>query len=110
MKHETFALYKAFVSIRNFIHYMDFILEQKNITYQSRNMLNLSLGRGKAVIKDFTHVLGNEALEAFKKEMESDTMIYDALWDKMAQLDEKQRWEIENTIDKMILNQIKTIF
>lgn len=103
MQNETFALYKSFISIRNFIHYIEFILEQKNITYRSRDMLKLCLGRGNAVINDFTRVLGNEALEAFKKEMESDTMLYDAIWDKLAQLDEKQRWEIENNIDKMIL-------
>ncbi len=103
MQSETFALYKAFVSQRNFIHYMEFILEQKNITYQARDMLKFSLGRGNAILKDFKAVLGPEALEKFTIEMESDTMIYDALWDKIAILDEKQRWEIENIIDKMIL-------
>lgn len=103
-KNETFSLYKAFVSVRNYLHYMDHVLSSNEITHIARHKLTFTKKRGDAILNDFKMNLGEDALKEFEREIESDTMVYDAMWDMVAQLDEKGRWDVEEYIKHKIKN------
>lgn len=99
---ETLSLYQVFKNAKNSIIHLDFILSSDKIGMQSRRNLNLTKSRCNGIINDFKLVLSPESLKTFNDEMESDTMVFEAINDKLAQLKEGQRWEIEKQIDKII--------
>ena len=101
-KQETFNLYKAFVKAKQFIDYMECVLASKTITHVARHRLGLTKKRGEGILSDFKLVLGDEALNEFNNELNSDVFVYDAIFEKLSQLKEGQRWEIEKQIDKII--------
>lgn len=99
---ETFSLFQVFKNAKNSIIHLEFILESGTVTHQAKKNLTLTASRFKGVLNDFKMVLSPESLKTFNEEMESDTMVFEAINDKLAQLKEGQRWEIEKQIDKLI--------
>ena len=99
---ETFSLFQVFKNAKNSMIHLDFILSNKNVQPRSRDILKLTNSRFKNVINDFKTVLSPESLKTFNDELESDTMVFEAINDKLAQIKEGQRWEIEKQIDKII--------
>lgn len=82
--------------------HLDFILESPTITFKARESISLTRKRFNGILNDFKLVLSPESLKAFNDELESDTMVFEAINDKLAQIKEGQRWEIEKQIDKII--------
>ena len=100
----TFNLAKALYHVKNAVHYFEYIKSQPEVKFDAKHFLNLQLNRLNGIISDMTAKLTPEAAKTLRNELESDTMVFEAIQDKLVNLNEKERWEVENFIDS-ILNQ-----
>lgn len=102
----TFNLAKALYHVKNAVIYFEHIKSQPEVKYDAKHFFNLQLTRLNGIISDMTAKLTPEAAKTLRNELESDTMVFEAIQDKLVNLNEKQRWEVENFIDKL-LNETK---
>ena len=102
----TFNLAKALCHVKNAVHYFEHIKLQPEVKYDAKHFFNLQLTRLNGIISDMTAKLTPEAAQVLRNELESDTMVFEAIQDKLVNLNEAQRWEVENFIDKL-LNETK---
>ena len=98
----TFNLAKALYHVKNAVHYFEHIKSQPEVKYDAKHFFNLQLTRLNGIISDMTAKLTPEASQVLRNELESDTMVFEAIQDKLVNLNEKQRWEVENFIDSLL--------
>lgn len=104
----TFNLAKALYHVKNAVHYFEHIRTQPEVKYDAKHFFNLQLTRLNGIINDMTAKLTPEAAKTLRNELESDTMVFEAIQDKLVNLNEKQRWEVENYIDSLLNTSPKT--
>lgn len=98
----TLNLAKALYHVRNAVHYFDHIRTQPEVKYDAKHFFNLQLTRLNGIISDMTAKFTPEAAQVLRNELESDTMVFEAINDKLVNLNEAQRWEVENFIDSLL--------
>ena len=98
----TLNLAKALYHVRNAVHYFEHIKSQPEVKFDAKHFFNLQLNRLNGIINDMTARLTPEAAQVLRNELESDTMVFEAINDKLVNLNEKQRWEVENYIDSLL--------
>lgn len=98
----TFNLAKGLYHVQNARVYFEHITKQKEVKYERKHFFNLQINRLNGITSDLTAHLTTESARLLRQELESDTMVFEAIKDKMCLLNEKQRWEVENYIDKIL--------
>lgn len=98
----TFNLAKALYHVKNAVHYFEHIKSQPEVKYDAKHFFNLQLNRLNGIISDMTAKLTPEAAQVLRNELESDTMVFEAIQDKLVNLNEAQRWDVETYIDSLL--------
>lgn len=98
----TFNLAKALYHVKNAVHYFEHIKSQPEVKYDAKHFFNLQLTRLNGIISDMTAKLTPEAAQVLRNELESDTMVFEAIQDKLVNLKETDRWRVENYIDDLL--------
>jgi len=95
----TFNLAKALYHVKNAVHYFEHIKSQPEVKYDAKHFFNLQLTRLNGIISDMTAKLTPEAAQVLRNELESDTMVFEAINDKLCLLSQEDRWEVEEFIN-----------
>lgn len=95
----TFNLAKGLYHVRNALHYFEHIHASKLCTGKSRHLIGIQANKLRSIITDIKHSVTPESADILQKEMDTDTMVFESIYEKLLLLDEKQRWEIESLID-----------
>ena len=98
----TFNLAKALYHVKNAVHYFEHIKSQPEVKYDAKHFFTLQLNRLNGTISDMTAKLTPEAAKTLRNELESDTMVFEAIQDKLVNLKETDRWRVENYIDDLL--------
>jgi len=98
----TFNIAKGLYHIRNAKHYFEHIKAQQELTQKSRTLFHYQINRLEGILKDFRLSLPPDTAKILDAEMESDTMVFEAINDKLCLLNEKDRWKVETYIDSLI--------
>lgn len=98
----TFNLAKGLYHVRNAIIYFEHIKSQPEVKYDAKHFFNLQLTRLNGIVNDMTAKLTPEAAQVLRAELETDTMVFEAINDKLVNLNEAQRWEVETYIDSLL--------
>lgn len=99
---QTYNLAKGMTHIKLAVGYFEHIYTSKDVSHRPKQIVKMVLGRLNGAINDIKFNIGVESVELLDKELESDIFVFEAIKEKLLHLDEKQRWEVESYIDKMI--------
>jgi hypothetical protein len=102
-KETTFNIAKGLFHVRNAIHYFEHVKSQPEIRHEAKHFVNLHLGKLNGVLNDITSRIPTESAMALRAELESDTMVFEAINNKLCALTPEQRWEVEEFINEKIL-------
>ena len=95
----TFNFAKGLYHVRNAKHYFEHIKSQKEVTGKAKDVLHHQINRLEGILKDFRLSLPPDTAKILDAEMESDTMVFEAINDKLCLLSESDRWEVEKFIN-----------
>jgi hypothetical protein len=98
---DTFSLYKATTFVELAGQYLDLILLNKDIRSEARAFLKQERHRLTMFIIDFNNRLGDEAKETVKAHFRGDLLVFDAVFDKMADMSEEQRQAVEEFCEQI---------
>jgi|GEM_PF-5252997 len=97
----TFSLFKSITFVALAKEYIEDILREKNVTHGARHFLNIGLNRLNLFIRDFNDRLSPESRETIKAHFNADLLVFDAVFDKMADMTEEQRQAVEQFCDQI---------
>lgn len=98
----TFNLAKGLYHVRNAIHYFEHIKSQPEVRYERKHFISLQLNKLNGVLNDFTASLPTDSARILRAELESDTMAFEAINDKLVSLCQSDRWKVEEYIDSLL--------
>lgn len=101
-KETTFNIAKGLFHVRNAIHYFEHVKAQSEITFQAKHFVNLHLSKLNGVLNDITSRIPTESAKILRAELESDTMVFEAINSKLCALTPEQRWEVEEFINSKL--------
>ena len=100
----TYNLAKGLYHVRNAIHYLEHVKNQAEVRYDRKHFVGLQINRLNGVLNDFTASLPTESAKILRAELESDTMAFEAINDKLVNLCEADRWKVEEYVDSLLKN------
>jgi hypothetical protein len=95
----TFSLAKALHHINNAKIYFEDV--KRDCTAQTKELFNSYVIKCDIIIKSIDHKLSAVNREILKKEL-ADSFLIEGINDKLIYLDEAQRIQVENFIDKLL--------
>jgi hypothetical protein len=98
----TFNFAKGLYHVRNAKHYFEHIKQQPEVVGKAKDVLHHQINRLEGILKDFRLSLPPDTAKILDAEMESDTMVFEAINDKLCLLNEKDRWKVETYINSLI--------
>jgi len=105
----TFNFAKGLYHVRNAKHYFEHIKAQKEVVGKAKDVLHHQINRLEGILKDFRLSLPPDTAKILEAEMESDTMVFEAINDKLCLLSQEDRWEVEEFINAKIANKKQII-
>ena len=104
----TFNLAKGLYHVQNAIVYFEHIKSQPEVRTDRKYFLTHETNKLRSVVSAFTAQLPPESARILREEMESDTMVFEAIKNKLVSMCQADRWKVEEYIDKLLnQNQIK---
>lgn len=104
----THNLAKGLYHVRNAIHYLEHVKNQAEVRYDRKRFMNIQINRLNGVLNDFTASLPTDSARVLRAELETDTMAFEAINDKLVNLCEADRWKVEEYIDSILKNTTKS--
>ena len=104
----TFNLAKGLYHVRNAIHYFEHVKKQPEVRFDRKHFVGMQIGKLNGVLNDFTASLPTDSARILRAELESDTMAFEAINDKLINLCESDRWKVEEYIDSILKNTTKS--
>ncbi len=99
---QTYNLAKGMYYIRIAMGYFDHIRQSKDVAFNGKQTINRIHGKLDGAIREIRDRLMGESYQVISREMESDVFVFEAINDKLVQLDERERWEVEQFIDNKL--------
>lgn len=104
----TFNLAKGLYHVQNAIVYFEHIHKQPEVRFDRKYFLQQQINKLKSISTAFTSELTPESARILREEMESDTMVFEAIKNKLVSMCQADRWKVEEYIDKLLnQNQLK---
>lgn len=98
---DTFSLFKAITFVEIARQYFDLILLNPEVKRDARHFLNIGQNRLNLFVRDFNDRLGPEARETIKAHFKTDLLVFDAVFDKMADMTQEQRQAVEEFCEQI---------
>lgn len=103
---QTYNLAKGLYYIRIASEYFDHIRTSKDVSFNSKATINRIHQKLIGAINEIKLRLPNESLKVLEREMNSDVFVFESINDKLCQLDEKERWEVEEYITNKLKKKV----
>jgi len=99
---QTHNLAKAIYFTKIAQEYIDHVRKSNDVSFSGKQTMNIIHGKLTGAINEVKFRLGPEAYKFMEAELQSDVFVFESIMEKLAQLDEKGRWEIETIIENRI--------
>jgi hypothetical protein len=99
---QTMNIAKALTYLKLAQEYFDHIYKSKDVSHSPKQVIKGIIGRINGSFNDIKFRLGIESIELLNSELNSDLFVFESIFEKMLHLNEKERWQVEEYLDKLI--------
>ncbi len=96
------SMAKALYYVQNAQHHFEFIKAQPSVKFKAKDFINHQINRLNGIKNDMSVHLTPESFKALQAELNSDTMVFESIKDKLVLMNQEQRWEVEAFIDNLL--------